>query len=89
MIDVILVKPPLSAEAIYGDLSGIGAYEAPLGLAYLAANLVRNNITVEIIDGNITRLPLEQLVSRIIEKAPRYVGISAVTLEIYSAARTA
>jgi len=89
MIDVVLVKPPLSAEVLYGELSGIGAYEAPLGLAYLAASLTENNITVEIIDGNITKLPLQQLVGRIIEKKPTYVGISAVTLEIYSAAKLA
>jgi len=89
MTDVVLVKPPLSAEVLYGELSGIGAYEAPLGLAYLAASLVENNITVEIIDGNIARLSLEQLVSRILEKKPGYVGISAVSLEIYSAAKLA
>jgi anaerobic magnesium-protoporphyrin IX monomethyl ester cyclase len=89
MVDVVLVKPPLSAEDVWGDMSDIGAYEAPLGPAYLAASLVNNNITVEIIDGYIAKLPLQQLVSRILEKNPRYVGISAVTLEIYSAAKLA
>lgn len=89
MIDVALVKPPLSAEVLYGELSGIGAYEAPLGLAYLAASLTKNTITVEIIDGNIAKAPLQQLVSRILEKNPTYVGISAVSLEIYSAGKLA
>ena len=62
MADVVLVKPPLSEEAIYGELTGIGSYEAPLGLAYLAASLIKNSITVEIVDGNIAKVSLQQLV---------------------------
>lgn len=89
MADVVLVKPPLSAEVIYGEMSGIGAYEAPLGLAYLAASLTQNTITVEIVDGNIAKLPLQQLVGVILENKPTYVGITAVSLEINCAAKLA
>lgn len=89
MTDIVLVKPPLSAEVLYGEMSGIGSYEAPLGLAYLAASLRGHGISVAIIDGTIARLPLERLAGRILEKNPRYVGISAVSLEIDSAARLA
>jgi len=40
MAEVVLVKPPLSAEIIYGELSSVGAYDAPLGAACLATSLI-------------------------------------------------
>ncbi len=89
MTEIVLVKPPLSAEMLYGEMSGIGAYEAPLGLAYLAATLIEHDIPVEIVDGTVSKIPLPQLVEGILEKKPAFVGISAVSLEIHSAARIA
>ena len=89
MSEIILVKPPLSREEIYGKLSDVGAYDPPLGLAYLAANLKKNQVGVEIVDANAMRLSFNDLVDFICEKAPRYVGITAVTLDIYGAAQLA
>jgi len=89
MSDIILIKPPLLGEEIYGEMSDVGAYDPPLGLAYLAANLRRSQISVEIIDASATRLTCDDVVSLVVEKAPRYVGITAVTLDIYNAAQLA
>jgi len=89
MSDIILVKPPLSREVLYGELSDVGAYDPPLGLAYLAANLRKNQISVEIVDADAMRLSFDDIVNFIAEKTPRYVGITAVTLYIYSAAQLA
>jgi len=89
MRDIILATPPLSREAIYGIMSDVGAYDPPLGLAYLAANLKKYHISVEIVDANAMGLTCDELVDLIMTKAPRYVGITAVTLNIYSAAQLA
>ena len=89
MSNIILVKPPLSKEEIYGEMSDVGAYDPPLGLAYLAANLKKNKIGVEIVDADAMRLSFDDVANFIAEKTPRYVGITAVTLDIYSAAQLA
>jgi len=89
MSDIILTTSPLSRQALYGIMSEVGAYDPPLGLAYLAANLRKHNISVEIVDANAMGLTRDELVNLIITKAPRYVGITAVTLDIYSAAKLA
>ena len=89
MSEIVLVKPPLSKEALYGKMSGVGAYDPPLGLAYLAAHLRGNQVGVEIIDAMAMGLTIDDLVDSIFEKAPRCVGITAVTLDIYSAAQLA
>lgn len=83
---VILVKPPISMQSLYGELSEAGSLEPPLGLAYLAANLRENGIEVEIIDCMVERLSMEEAAGRIIEKDPVYVGITAVSLDIHNAA---
>ena len=89
MSEIVLIKPPLSREELYGKMSGVGAYDPPLGLAYLAANLRKNQVGVEIIDAMAMGLTLDDLVDSILKKAPRCVGITAVTLDIYSAAQLA
>jgi len=48
---IILINPPILLEERYGkDLKNFGAISEPLGLAYLAANLEKNNYKVSIID---------------------------------------
>ena len=70
-------------------LSDVGAYDPPLGLAYLAANLKKNQVSVEIVDADAMKLSSDDVIDLISAKAPRYVGITAVTLDIYSAAQLA
>ncbi len=89
MVDIVLVKPPLSREDIYGKMSSVGPSDPPLGLANLAAYLRNNHIGVEIIDADAMCLSSEDVVAEIVRKAPKYVGITAVTLAISSAARLA
>lgn len=89
MTDVLLVKPPLSAEMLYGELAGVGAYDAPLGIAYLASSLRKNNISVKLLDCGTEGLAFDRLVDLIVDKRAKYLGLSAVTLEIQSAAELA
>jgi len=89
MSDIILVKPPLSREEIYGEMSDVGAYDPPLGLAYLAANLKKNQVGVEIVDADAMKLSSDDVIDLISARTPRYVGITAVTLDIHSAAQLA
>ncbi len=83
---IILIKPPISMENLYGELSEAGSLEPPLGLAYLAANLRKNGIDVEIIDCMVEKFSMERAVSEILARKPIYVGITAVTIDIHNAA---
>jgi len=83
---IVLVKPPISMQDLYGELSEAGSLEPPLGLAYLAASLRKNNIEVEIIDCMVERLSQEEAANRILKRNPNYVGITAVTIDIHNAA---
>jgi len=51
----------------------------PLGLAYLAAVLKRQNIDVNILDANALRLTDRETVDRIVQAQPGILGFSAVT----------
>ncbi len=89
MSKIVLVKPPLSMEELYGELSEAGSLEPPLGLAYLAASLRARGIEVEIVDCLANHLSLEEATREILKREPEYVGITAVTIDIYSAAELA
>lgn len=86
---VVLVKPPISMQELYGDLAEAGSYEPPLGLAYLASSLRQNEIEVEIVDCMAEHFSLEDSAREIIKRNPDYVGITAVTIDIYNAAELA
>lgn len=89
MVKVVLVKPPISMFELYGDLSDAGSLEPPLGLAYLAACLKEKGIEVEIIDCLAKGFSLEVAVTEVLNRNPKYVGITAVTIDIYNAANLA
>lgn len=55
----------------------------PLGLAYLAAVLEKENINVRILDANVYGLQSEEIISNVIHFKPDVIGISAVTPTIH------
>lgn len=89
MEKIILVNPPLSFEERYGKLSAGGSHLAPIGLANLAAVIRENNFDPKIIDASTLNLNYEETVDRIMSYSPKYVGITAVTISIHSAAKIA
>jgi radical SAM superfamily enzyme YgiQ (UPF0313 family) len=82
--DVVLVKT--SPEVIVQ-----GAwYRMPLlGLGYLAGYLRARGVKAGIVDAMFDRLSLEETVRRVVDAAPRLVGLTAMTHEIRRAAEVA
>lgn len=85
MTDIIFTRPLLTAEEMYGELAPAGADEPSLGLCYLAAVARANNFKTEIVDAVALKLKNDGLAKMIVDKKPRFVGVSAVTLSIYNA----
>lgn len=89
MPDIIFINPPLSLEERYGKLAGAGSLEPPHGLCNLAAVCLKEKIDTEIIDIPALGLTYQQAADIITKKSPKYVGITAVTISIYNAAKLA
>ena len=89
MSKIILINPPLSGKERYGELAGSGVYMPPLGLGLLASVLRKEGFEVRILDCEALRLNVKQTIDRILSFQPDYVGITAVTMSIYSAAEVA
>lgn len=85
-IDVIFTRPRLSFEEEYGHLAKVGSVEMPNGLCYLAASTRKAGFKTEIIDAHAMNLSNDKLTDLIIEKNPKFVGVSANTINIYSTA---
>ena len=80
MCDVFLVNPPISNIV---ELYQQNRSSPPLGLAYIGATLIENNIDVAAIDMNVPSVDFSVLETRLSEEQPRIVGISTYT-ETYS-----
>ena len=85
MTDIIFTRPLLTPEEMYGELSGAGASEPSLGLCCLAAVTRKNGYKTEIMDTVSLGYRNERLAREIVEKKPRFVGISAVTISAFNA----
>ncbi|MFC1809438.1 B12-binding domain-containing radical SAM protein [Candidatus Omnitrophota bacterium] len=83
---VILVNPPLSKEERYGFLASAGSFMPPLGLGSLASVLRSNGYVVKILDSEALGLTITETIDEIISFAPTFLGITAVTVSIFSAA---
>ena len=81
---VLLIFPPVTHEEIYSKgISEIGHVLPPLGLAYIASMLEKNDIDVKIIDSIVLKLTLEDVVKQAVEYLPDHIGISAMTPTIH------
>lgn len=90
MIDLILIDPPAAPEKRFGKLAQAGSFLPSLGLAQLAAVAREKGFTAKIIDANIERYDLRDLVLAVMmEEKPTWVGISATTLTIDTAGKIA
>jgi anaerobic magnesium-protoporphyrin IX monomethyl ester cyclase len=89
MSKIVLTTPPVTLKERYGKLSGAANTLSSLGILYLAAILRKEGYTVSVIEASSTGLTLTELLDKIIAINPRYVGISATTLSIFTASALA
>ena len=78
---VVLINPPLSLADRYGKaMAQFGAVSEPLGLAYIAGMLEKNNIPVTIIDAQAENFSREQVTSLLVSNyRESIVGITLLT----------
>ena len=79
MKKILLIYPPSSLEEEFSELEDVGNYQQPLGLAYLAAVLVKENYDVKIIDSPPLEFKIEDIINEIEKYQPDIIGLSAVT----------
>jgi len=77
---VMLIYPPISAEDTYADFSFAAPILPPLGLAYLAAFLLKEGVDVRIVDCVAEKLNYNRLLVKIKEYKPQVVGFNANTI---------
>jgi len=79
-IRTVLINPYFSIQDRYGkDMKNFGAISEPLGLAYLAANLEKNNYPVSIIDAPALNINNIDIARQLKEEPPDIVGITVLT----------
>jgi anaerobic magnesium-protoporphyrin IX monomethyl ester cyclase len=82
---VLMINPPYNSS----KYKFIGLVAPPLGIAYIAAMLERNGVTVKILDGPALEYDHDALKSEIQKYSPDIISITAVTPTIDSALKTA
>ncbi|MDP8235249.1 MAG: radical SAM protein [Candidatus Erginobacter occultus] len=90
---VLLINPAFSCDLVFGNAAGrIGALLPPLGLAYIASILEKNNHEVDIIDGVLLATKFDrglEYIRDIISKSEAsVVGVTATTPQIQAAIDT-
>ncbi|MBN2407356.1 MAG: cobalamin-dependent protein [Elusimicrobia bacterium] len=84
-IEILLVQPPHRQDP---GVPYLGR-EAPLGIAYLAAYLEKQKISAEIMDLSVSDDCFVSLADAIKRYKPKFVGVSAFTVDIVMADRIA
>lgn len=76
----MLINPPMSLEHRYGKgMSKIGTVLPPLGLAYIASMLEKNNHNVKILDTQLFNIGIEETVNECKKFMPDIIGIYTLT----------
>lgn len=89
MSSMVFVNPPLTLEERYGNLAEGGSLAPPQGLCNLAAVTRENDFKTYIVDSAALGLSYDETVKEVLTHSPDYVGITAVTISIYNAAKVA
>lgn len=76
-IKVVLIQ--LNDKLVYAGYKHTGTKRTPLGLAYVASSMIKEGYDVEIVDGALDNLEIDEIVSRVLEKNPKIVGITCTT----------
>lgn len=88
MIDILLIYPPVIFKGRYKQVA-LGNEVPPHSLIFLGAVLRENNFRCEIMDANILKLDPETVVDKILDLSPKFVGFTAPTMLISTAAKIA
>lgn len=88
-MDIIFVNPPLTLKERFGKFAPAGNIMPPLGLCYLAAACRAHGLKAEIIDAPAEGLDTAKVKERILQRRPRFLGLTATTLSILNASRVA
>lgn len=86
---IVFINPPLSLEERYGAIAKGGRNAPLLGLCSLAAVVREKGYKVHIIDAPVLGYGYNEIVKKIIEISPKYIGITASTIAINSAGKLA
>lgn len=79
-LDVLIINSPLFRDSVAGDDEDS---LPPLGLGYIATNLLSNGITVELIDAVNGRISLDSILTIIRKKRPSYVALNIFTTNMH------
>jgi radical SAM superfamily enzyme YgiQ (UPF0313 family) len=83
--DIIFTRIFHSLEEEFGYLSKFGTVEISNGICWLAAVTRQHGYNTEIIDALSLKMENNELSDKIAKKSPKYVGISACTMDIHRA----
>lgn len=86
MKKIMIIYPPITKQERYAsDLGAAGGEQIPLGIYYLASVLRNNDYDVLPIDAEANRIFTEQLIEKINEYKPDFIGISSTTVAFHRA----
>ncbi|MDD5528852.1 MAG: radical SAM protein [bacterium] len=88
MNKIVFVYPPVVLEGRYKEIA-TGREVQPQGLYSLAAVVRQHQFEPYILDARILGMNIDKTVNAIIDRNPQYVGITAMTMSINSAAKIA
>jgi anaerobic magnesium-protoporphyrin IX monomethyl ester cyclase len=87
---VLLLYPPISRMERYSSAIGsAGGQQIPLGVLYLASSLTEAGYLVEVIDAEVEGLSAPEILERVREYGPDYIGISSTTVAFHRALEAA
>lgn len=90
MNKILLIYPPISSKERYSsEIGNSGGKQIPLGVYYLAAFLRERNYDAQVIDAEAQNLTTEDILCRIKQFAPDFIGISTTTVAFHRALETA
>jgi radical SAM superfamily enzyme YgiQ (UPF0313 family) len=90
MSKILLIYPPISVKERYSsDIGNSGGKQIPLGIYYLASYMRLKNYDVQVIDGEACKITTEEIIFKVKEFSPDYIGISSTTVAFHRALETA
>jgi radical SAM superfamily enzyme YgiQ (UPF0313 family) len=84
--DILFTRNYLLPEEEYGIFADAGSTEVPNGLCWLAAVTREKGYNTSILDAHVLKFSNRKAASIILRKNPKYLGISADTINIFHAA---
>lgn len=90
MNKILILYPPISLKERYSsDIGNSGGRQIPLGIYYLASFMRSKDYDVQVIDAEAQGLTTEEILHRIKQFAPDFIGISSTTVAFHRALETA